>query len=346
MDTSSLVYGTNDLIGVIEPLRQQQAPNFLLQLLCPNVDMQETTDIFLDKIDTDLRIAPFVSPAAKTKARKKIGYSTSVFRPAYIKILDQLRPSDLTKRLAGEPLGGSLTAEERAQAKIGEIIASHRVAVNRRKEVMAAELAQNMSLTISGEDYEAVTVNYGRAGSMRKILAGVSRWSESGVSPVDSFEGMLNEYAELNGTAPSDTVMTADAWKLFVGDPKLDRILDRQLGQDPAIDLGFTITTPGRPLFKGRLGSTNIWVYNDTYRDAQDAVQTLLPPMSVLITSRAAVDGWQAHGLVEDFDALSPLDIFTKTWKEKDPSALSILSQTAPLLVPKRPDAVLFATVA
>lgn len=345
MDIKDYLFGTTSLMGVIEPLHQKQPPRFLLNLLCPNEDTQETKEIHLDKVVEDKRIAAFVAPLIPGKARSRKGFSTDVFSPAYIKEKDRLTPDEMISRLAGEPLGGSMSADDRAMARIGDLIGQQRTRIRRRLEVMAAELAVDGQLTITGEDYPTKIVSYGRHASMRVSLTLAARWGETDVSPVDNVDEWANAYGERNGSAANELIMTRDAWQLFKQDPKLEKMLDRQLGQQPVVDLGFTRGVPGRPIFKGSIDGLNIWVYNDTYEDQDGNTQSLLPPYTVLLASTEVFNGWQAFGLIHDFGSLSAMDMFSKTWAQEDPSALNILTQSAPLLVPSRPDGVMSVTV-
>lgn len=345
MNVNDYLYSTTSLMGLIEPLRSNQAPRFLLDLLCPNMDEQETEEIHLDKVAEDLRIAAFVSPLVPGKARPKRGYQTSVFTPAYIKELDNLFPRDLTRRLAGEPLGGSLSAEQRADAHIANLIGAQRTRIRRRLEVMASKLGQDMALTISGEDYDTVVIDYGRTASFRKTLTSSARWGESGVVPSDDLDGWLNDFGAENGSAGTDVIFTPDSWKLFKKDTALKDILDRTMGQTPVVDLGFTANLPGAPVHKGMIDNVNLWVYNDKYEDTDGVVKNLLPDHTVMIVGRPVINGYQSFGLIQDFESLTAMDMFSKTWAEKNPSALNVLTQSAPLLVPSRPNGVMFVTV-
>lgn len=339
-------FGTNDLIDVIMPLRDSVAPRFLLDIAFPGQVEQETEEIHFDRIAEDLRIAPFVSPQVPGRARAKRGFQVEIFKPAYVKPLDQLRPADLKKRLAGEPLGGAFSNAERALAHIGNLLGAHRIAIRRRLEVMAAEFFRTGKLTIAGEDYPTTVVDFGRKAGFTKLLTLTARWGETGVSPFDDVEAWLDEYAEENGGAATDVVMTGDAWALFKADPKTDKVLDRTRGQNAVIDLGFTREVPGAPVWKGEISGVNFWVYNDTYEDVDGTKKKLLPAHSVAILGTAVVDGIKCFGAIQDFEAdVEALDVYAKTWVTKNPSVLNVLSQSAPLIVPRRANGVMFATV-
>jgi hypothetical protein len=57
-------------------------------------------------------------------------------------------------------------------------------------------------------------------------------------------------------------------------------------------------------------------------------------------------DGVRHFGAIRDLDAgIQARQYFVKSWREPDPSRQFLLMQSAPLLVPYRPNAVLSATV-
>jgi hypothetical protein len=346
MPEDNFNYGTTDLIGVVEPLRANQAPNFLLNMFFPNVLTFETETIKFDRVAEDLRIAEFASPTAKAKARSRKGFEVTTFDPAYVKELDQLTPSELRVRLPGEPLNGRLSNHERALAHIGNILGLQRNRIRRLLEVMASKIVLDMAITIEGEDYPSRHLDFGRSPEMKKSLVGSRQWGEADVDAFDDLDGWLDDFGEINGSAATDVIVTGDTWKYLNQSKKFRDALDRDLGQTALIDLGFTALTPGAPTFKGRIGNVSFWVYNALYHDKSGDVRKMLPPYTLIIGSRAVVDGCECYGHIEDFDADNvALDIFSKTWTSKEPSVLSALSQTAPLLVPKRSNGTMVVTV-
>jgi hypothetical protein len=68
--------------------------------------------------------------------------------------------------------------------------------------------------------------------------------------------------------------------------------------------------------------------------------------MTVLVGS-TGIDGVRHFGAIRDLKAgIQARQYFVKSWEEEDPSRRFLLMQSAPLLVPYRPNAVLSATVA
>jgi hypothetical protein len=96
----------------------------------------------------------------------------------------------------------------------------------------------------------------------------------------------------------------------------------------------------------GRMGDYAIYTYSGTYTDPEDGqVKQILPANTVLVGS-SGVDGVRHFGAIRDLDAgIQARQYFVKSWVVPDPSRRFLLMQSAPLLVPYRPNALLSATV-
>jgi hypothetical protein len=57
------------------------------------------------------------------------------------------------------------------------------------------------------------------------------------------------------------------------------------------------------------------------------------------------MQGVKAFGAIQDHESLEAVPYFSKSWLEEDPSRRMVMTQSAPLLVPYRPNASLCATV-
>lgn len=337
------LYDTATMEAVIQ--RIKMPGNFLLSLFFASIVEFETEKVEFDRLDEDLTIAPFVSPLAAAKSLAHPGYQQESLQPAYLKPMHPLRPQDMLRRMAGEPRGGSLSPQQRKAAKMGETLMKQSMMIDRRLEVMTADFLMDGILTISGDDYDAVTVDFGRTATHDVTLLTSARWGESGVSPYDDVDAWADIVGEDVGAAPTVVVMTKDAWALFWADQKVKDALDREMGQTSSLELGFTPGVPGSPIFKGRVGQLEIYVYNDTYVNDAGSTVKLLPDYTVIIGSPQAVDGVRAFGAIQDDDALFAVDKWPSTWNEKNPSVRFVLTQSAPLLVPKRVDGTFRATV-
>ena len=86
-------------------------------------------------------------------------------------------------------------------------------------------------------------------------------------------------------------------------------------------------------------GRIEAWVDTSKYVDSTGTEQFFLDQKTIVGVSPLS-EGVRCFGAIKDFDAnLQPLEVFTKMWRNEDPSVEYLLSQSAPLMVPKRPNA-------
>jgi len=346
-ETTFSLYGTTEMIDVVRSIRVPG--NFLTRLFfsAPLITF-DTPDVKMDRVFDDLRVAAWQSPYSPGKPREDIGFQIESFTPGYLKPNDRVDAGKLSSRLPGEPIGGNLTMGERRDLLITNYLQSQKTSLLRRDEVMAAEIIRTGSVIIVGEDYPATTVSFARDPSLTKSLTLGAQWGEYGVSPVADFEAFCDEQAELSGAAPSHGVFDKKAWALFQADPALKDRIDTTLGQTTsAVNLGFTPGAPGSPVFKGRIGTVELYVYNDTYIDPLDRLlKKLLPDFTVIIGAPASFEGTPTYGAILDpRSGYAAVEYFPKNWIDDTTSGEFVETQSAPLPIPKRPNCSMCVTV-
>jgi hypothetical protein len=138
-------------------------------------------------------------------------------------------------------------------------------------------------------------------------------------------------------------VFGGTAWNLFANRVDLKAIQDnnfRGLNVDIQRDYDGFDGQEYMGRYAGAFGGNamELWVDRSKYVDEQGSEQFYMPQNNVV--GFAEVQGVRCFGAIKDFDAgLQPLERFQKMWRENDPSAEYILTQSAPLMVPKQPDA-------
>lgn len=338
------IYDTADLVKVIRTVR---APtSYWLDLLFPSVVTFDSKEIDFDYVDKNRRLAPFVAPTAQGVPLKQQGYVTRRFTPAYIKPKDVVDPARLLKRQAGEALTGSLSPQQREDLIVADILETHRFAIERRWEWMAAQAAVNGAVTVSGSDYPTMSVTFGRDASLAKNLTGTVRWDQATSKPLEDIENWMQEVHRLSGYTPTRITMGINAWNAFKKHADVKDMLDTRRGSTNAIESG-----PGAGLpwqYRGSLdsaGGLEIYTYNDIYEDDAGSAVNFLDQDTVVLTS-PAVEGVRAFGAIMDRKAgWVPASMFSKMWEQEDPSALYLMTQSAPLMIPTRPNASLKAKV-
>ncbi len=332
------LYTTTAMLAVLRSLRRG-TPRFLLDTFFPGSTFSDDEQIMFDVEVDNMEVAPFVSPLHAGRVMSDTGYQTKMFKPAYVKPIHDIKPNEPIRRMLGEAIGGTMSAGQREQALLGQKLILQQDMILRRKEVMAAAALYDGQITVVGPDYPSTLVDFQRDAALKVELLTTDRWGEDGVSPYDDVEEWIGIVSAKSGAAVNIVVMTPDAWKLYSEDPKLDKRLDRTRGQNAVVDLGYKPGLPGTPIYQGRVGVVDFYTYNDSYTEGGVA-KKLLADFTVLLGATGALEGTQAHGAILDPRAgYQPLEMFPTSWIENNPARRVLMTQSAPLVYPRRPNA-------
>ena len=289
------------------------------------------------------RIAPFVSPWVPGRSVESRGHMSAFLKPAYVKPAKTLTPQMALVRRPGENYGGNLTPRQRMDLLLANQIREHEEMVENRLEWMAAKALHDGSITISGEDYQSVVVDFGRHADLEPAtLSGTARWSQSTGLPLDDIETtaqLVNDRSY--GAVVDDVVMDFLAWGYFRKRMEANVNFSTQwrLGNS-SIDSGPLAQIDEAVMVGTLAGRFNIWVYGATYENDEGATTKFMADNTAMLISSKGIQGKTYFGAIQDLEAdLQSMRMFHKTWVKKDPSGLHLLSQSAPVLAPKRRNA-------
>jgi hypothetical protein len=345
------IFDTNVLIKVVPTLLLSQ--NWLLDKFFPSIYSSDSEFVSIDVDIGKRRMSPFVSPLVAGKLVEQRTYQTNTFKPAYIK---DKRAPDLRKpvrRQIGERIGGELTGEERMMANLQFEMADQIDMLNRRLEWMAAQVLQAGSVTIAGDGFPTVSINFNRDPSLTITLIGADDWNAVATTATPAFdiEEWCNQVLLLSGAVITDLVFSPSAWQFFLADPRvrdavvLDTSRARELNKMGAqVELGVRVQKGA--IYKGNWGGFDCWIYNDWYLDDTGLVQQRMLPDGGVLGCGPDLMGTRAFGQIMDPDFnYGPLPFAPKTWVEKDPAQRLILMQSSPIVIPARVNAAFYATV-
>lgn len=329
--------------------RMREVPQFFLSTFFPTLITHQTEEIYFDRVEDKPRLSPFVHPLREGKLIEALGFTTDNLRPAYIKdkrVHDTEKP---IKRMAGEAFGGEMTNDQRLAAILAQDLFDQQKMLSRRLEVMAANAIIDGKLTITGEGFDSILVDFKRDPSLNIALAGADKWdadpTPSITDQLEDWDSMLLDISGFNGRI---VIMDAKAWRLARRDPKLREDLDKRRGTE-SIDLNLApMMTVEGVSYKGRYGDFSIFTYQHTYVDPVDGLtKQVMPENTVIMANPGGVEGVRHFGAIKDLDAgLQAFPSFFKSWTVPDPSARFLLMQSAPLTAPHRPNASLKVKVA
>ena len=349
------IYTPYQLAMVREDPRQTVTTSHWLTMFFPNTFVSTQEEIAFSKLNASRRIAPFMLPNEPGKPiYRRDGERIESFKPAYTKPKDAVRPSEMIALTPGEIVKREalLSPVARYNREVNRIVTFHRNSIMRLWDFMAARAILNGTLTINYGNGVSPIIDFGRDAGHTIVLGAGNRWGDAGVNIFNGIQSYVDliANAEFGGSA-TDIILGATAAVPFMADvssssgslkDKLDTTF--RGSEDVSINRGIIRVDPLNPFtLLGRLANgLNVWRYAGPatkFQNNAGSFTAIMDPRDILVASRA-VDGIRAFGAILDQAAgLEVADIFTKMWDQEDPSARFIMSQSAPLMVPKRPNA-------
>jgi hypothetical protein len=338
------LYSTHTLNGVVDSLKR--TPAFFLNTFFTTVQNSDVEEISFDvEIDgKKRRLAPYVHPLIGGKLVESRGFQTKTFKPPYVKdkrAHDANRPF---KRTAGEQIGGNanVTPAQRQQLNLTRDLRDQTDMVTRRMEQQSVEAIRTGKVTVTGEGFDTVVVDFGRDANLTITKTGGTKWGDPGIDPLKDIEDWSLLVLQKSGSTVKNIVMDVNAWRAFRSNTNLEKRLDLARVKSGIIDLG---VVPDHVQYKGSDGTFDYWVYTDWYIDETTQVETPFLP-SGTVCGVADIQGVRHFGAIKDEDAgYQAREYFSKSWVVPDPSVRFLLMQSAPLMVPYRPNSSFCATV-
>jgi hypothetical protein len=353
----------NDLYELRTDPRMDALPSFILDTFYTATHFAEDKKIrFADLPEADRFMAPFSMPYEQGKPIDWTqGESLESFLPPYIKLLNAVRPEDAKNVKPSEMFrnrGQRPTLEQRFDMRVQELVAKHLRAIKLREIWMAARGFIDGQVLIEyerdqGAANPSVLLNFGRDPG-HTVTKTSDYWNDPDSDILGDIEAWSNTmYLARRGGTPAQVIVGAKVAPVFRYNKGVKDMLDTNYrgGEDVVINRG--IMNIERPLTRiGQLKTgLEILTYKDTIDIPNGAGKTkvdLMNEKDVLLVAPGA-SGVRAYGAIYDVDAvengLSDVDIFQKMYKEDNPGARFILSQSSPLPIPLYPNRTFKARV-
>lgn len=348
--------GVYDTVTMLDVLRVQKTPlTFWLEKCFPRQINFTEEKIAFDKVNADYRrLAPFVAPNVQGKVMTTEGYETVAFKPAYVKPKHIIDVDQAFIRRPGESLmTGSLTPQQRKDAAVADILQRHKEMHTMTREWLAARAIIDGAVTIEGENYPSTTVDFRRDASLSITLSGAAKWDQGTSTHLTDLKNARIASNTLCGAVIRDVIFGANAWALFSAKTDVKDLLNNQVrGSDTnftKLNDGFddSIEYVGTLVGAFGAGLTRMWVYTGKYKNESGTLTDILDTNTVVGVDFAMVEGYRCFGAIKDGAAgFQALDMFPKVWEEQDPWVELLMTQSAPLMVPKQPNATFKIKVA
>jgi hypothetical protein len=344
---------TRDLLGVYRDPRLASPSNYWRNLCfngTPHVSTRQ--EIIFEKIQARRRVAPFVLPANTGKPIfTREGSTADLFKPAYIKMKDPVLPSEQFDRQPGDLFTDMpLTPAQNWDKSVADVLAFHRDAVDRRWEWMAAQASLYGQVTVDYDNGPSVIVDFARAAGQTVVKSSGTYWD------VDyDILGDIQTWADIMtvaefGGIPNRLTIGSAVWavmrknKGIIDEMNVQRRGNTQTNIQTGIVLAGSVNDNVR--FVGTVGAgIDVYVYSDFYQDASGNQVPYMDTRDAVLTT-SDVGGVPAFGAIVDIAALLvPMPVFPKMFPENDPSAMMIMTQSAPLFIPVYPNRTFRARV-
>lgn len=368
--------------SMMQALLQMKPPRtFLRSKMIRRDEYSDREQIDVDTKTGVRRLAPFVNPATGVgKSMDRIGFQTSTVTPPMVSPKRALTPTDLQKRLPGENIYSTMTADERAAFLLGQDLAELDEDITRVEEWMCAQAAFNTGtvngqtgtiIRCKGDDYDvsfffprdaslvdaaptASPVNgLGSASPVSTQLPSTERWNQSTANISTQFRQVKRQIAKITGMSIDYAICGADAADGLLTAPSLSGISGQlntrrlDLGLIKPEDMGDGVT------YLGTLGGTgiDIFAYDEFYIDPADGTEKpIVPTKSVLFGSSRGytVTRYGAVGVTSGVDNQAQIALIAgrrvpQSWIEKEPAVRMLKLSARPLVVPVQNSA--YATV-
>lgn len=336
---------TNTLLGFY---REVPAPsNYFRNLLVSSVINSEDEFIDFEKLVEGRKLAPLVVPTAQGVPMYSEASRMSRVKPAYLKPKDPVSPGRAIKRRPGEGMfsPNSMSPRGRFMAIIGDILRTHRSAIERRLEWMCAEAAIHGKVTLAGENYPTTVVDFGRNADHTVVLTGLATWGNEDADIVGDLNTWIERVRRAEFGGPVNRVtLGKDVVGPFLKNKSVREHLDTQIrGTNGELNIGIRTGEYSERL--GRLGNLEIWTTSDFYELPQGGTKEFMPAKGVLLTG-PNINMVEAYGAILDDKAnFNALPVFPKQWTNDDPAVTFVMTQSSPIEVPVNPNNTLFATV-
>ncbi len=305
-----------------------------------------------DIVEGGQRVAPFVSPLAQGVPTRRTGFRTYAMRPGYIKLADVVRPQDGQTRLPGEPYGGTYDPQTRVDLLVAKQIRTHLSMIDNRLEIMARDALFDARITITDTtgamDYPTATVDFERNPN-NDATAG-TLWTANGRTPLKDIQNHALTINQTSRGAVVDTLlMCGELFDLISSDDSFKALLSRLTNLSPGTQSAGFETGPRsgsrKAQFRGRLASQyDLWTYDGYFEDDTGAQKAIMDPDKIVFLANqgenSGMEGRRLQGAIMDMDAgIRAQKVFVKARNLWDPSGVEVLTQSAPMVSMRRPNA-------
>lgn len=359
------IWTQRDLAGIRKDMKLEGATDWWRKTFFSGTHFSRHKEILFGEISGHRMMAPFALPSSQGKPiMKERGAQLESFTPGYIKLLDAVRPEDATTVTPMELMTGEqMNIDARFDARTAEVSKTHVTATHRTWDWLCARAAIDGRVEVKyqpdqGMPYPSVIVDFGRDPNHTVAYSAGHDWSDPNLDIFDEVQGFVDvgRKSKFGGNF-NRMIVGANVASVFQKNKSIIDKLDNRFrggeGTQFTRGLQFYGEDQNVPTYLGTLGGNggaiDVFAYSDQQYDDAGNVIEMLDPNDVFL-SAPGVEGLMAFGAIYDLKAIgsgngAPTDIFQKQYEQENPSQLNLLTQSAPLPIPRYVNRTFKATV-
>ena len=322
---------------------------FILDTFFPNRAAFARKEVPIADLKTISPLAPFVAPSVKGRPIQDQAVANAKFvKPAYLKPSQTITPASSYDtalinmlRNNGVIATGAGRISDADALLIDQIqkFSSNRESIDNRKILMAVECLITGKMTFASDDFPEYTVDYGRDAACAFTPA--TAWNAGGATIVEDIEAMLAISVDKGGVLPSIILTTGKVFNVMMTNAAFkERFIAPFSGISAPITPAFTRTNGAQ--YRGMIDGLQIWTYDATYQTAAGGVRYIPATYFGMISD---TNGTVAQCSIQHLDVYGqPLEYYDYVVESKDPSSITLLCDSSPLVAPSNKNGVVGGT--
>jgi hypothetical protein len=310
---------------------------FLSTFFSGPAEEHTTEAVDIDIVKGSRRVAAYTRASAKSTPLAREKFSTASLKLPYIKLSRSLEAVQTLLRMPGENIYSQITPAQRAARQMVKDMKDLNDAIVRAEELQAAQAIIDAKVIIKGNEVDA-EIDFGRDAALE--FSATNPWDLA----TPGIWNFLRETTALifskSGYTPNNIIMGKNALAAFIADEETLSMLDNSGIVAGQLNVNQPVTSPfpNARMF-GSFGGFTFWEYYEVYNDPVTDVVTPLVPDDYIVFTSPGMICVPHYGVIKDFGALIPLKRFSKSYKEEDPSQLTMIVQSSPAMINHTPDA-------
>lgn len=318
-------------VRMIEMLEEIRAPRtHFLDTYFTETETFDTESVKFEVKTSKRRLAPFTRPESQGHLVEKTGVAQKTVTPAYVKPKMSYTPKEMQRRMPGQSIESSASAEDRLATDLADL----QDMVVRREEFMAARQLQDGTLEIKGDGYDE-TIDFLVPADHKVTLSGASQWSDNLSNPITDLQRWSSMIAQTAGLTANRVTLGRDVAEAFQANANVQKYMDLQRMSFGEVNVGGVSAQGVRPIASLFGGSLIVESYDEWYYDEATDAEVPVLDVDKLVLGSTAARATRFYGAVLDFDAAENGVYqgrwFPKSWIKKDPSQGYLMLQSAPL---------------